>query len=125
MSAQPLIDWDEKIEQPPKPPVLAPVFSIELGEELKQRGMKKAADANPFLKPCRAAVRAAALGRTDRTATADDASRYLESIGHPADLLGNAAGSLFRGGEWEWTGRLQPSMRPSRHANQNRIWRLV
>jgi len=100
-------------------------FNAAAADLRKEWGMGLAADAKKeLLADCRAAVVAAALRRADRTATADDSARYLISVGLPADALGNAAGSLFRGDDWEWTGRLQNSERESNHAHSNKVWRL-
>jgi len=106
-------------------PAAPNAFNGQNGDYRKSFGMNQAADAKKeLLNECRAAVRKAALCRADRTSTADDSARYLESIGLPADALGNAAGSLFRGGDWEWTGCLKNSERESNHAHSNKVWRL-
>ena len=54
--------------------------------------------------------------------TADHVSQWLENEGLPD--LGPAAGSLFRGKEWEFTGRFVQSTRKTNHARLLRIWRL-
>lgn len=103
----------------------ATAFDADAAQLRKEWGMGTAADARKeLLNECRAAVRKAALGRDDRTATADDSSRYLLSIGLPVDALGNAAGSLFRSG-WIFTGKYQPSTRTTNHGHSNRVWKLV
>jgi hypothetical protein len=43
----------------------------------------------------------------------------MEAEGLPD--LGNAAGSVFRGKEWRFTGRYIKSSRVSRHANENKL----
>ena len=53
---------------------------------------------------------------------ADHVSEWLEQTGYPD--LGPAAGSLFRGKEWEFTGRFIQSTRKTNHARLLRIWRL-
>jgi hypothetical protein len=117
---QPEMDFSEVITPPPPSD-----FSSAVGEERKQRGMDQAASMNwGLLQRCREACRVAALGRADRTSTADDSSRALIAWGLSADALGNAAGSLFRGGDWEDTGRVQKSKRAVNHARANRVWRL-
>ena len=99
------------------------VFNRSLGMARKEYGMERAAEARAeLLAQCRAAVKAAALRRADRTATADDSSRFLESIGLPAESLGNAAGSLFRGRGWRKTGQTRNSERASNNAHANFVW---
>jgi hypothetical protein len=56
------------------------------------------------------------------TVTADDVQKELIKRGLPP--LGNAAGSLFRGDQWEFTGQWVKSHRVTNHARQNRTWRL-
>jgi hypothetical protein len=57
--------------------------------------------------------------------TADDVQRVLIEQGISPHALGNAAGSLFRGGDWEWTGRRVKSARVHAHANELKVWRYV
>ncbi len=38
--------------------------------------------------------------------------------------LGNAAGSVFKTDDWEFTGRWVPSQRPEAHGRFIRVWRL-
>jgi hypothetical protein len=45
------------------------------------------------------------------------------NYGEEPELLGNAAGSIFRGVEWECVGWKQ-SERKTNHARAIRIWRL-
>ena len=91
------------------------------GQRLKERGMALAADAVPTLLD-----RARAYARRHATVwgqvTADDVSEWLEQQGLPD--LGPAAGSLFRGKEWEWTGSFVQSSRVANHARLLRVWRL-
>jgi hypothetical protein len=92
----------------------------------KELGMEQAASAkNKLLAQCREACKQAALGRADRTGTADDSAAFLVSIGMAPDSLGNAAGSLFREDCWEFTGRMEPSTRASNHRHINRVWELA
>jgi hypothetical protein len=105
-----------------KPPV-----SFDKDRALKARdaGMDLAAQKHAaLLEKVRVALVALAQSRQDRCVTADDAQRWLIANGHSPSELGNAAGSLFRGGDWEFTGRWTKSCRVSRHANQIRVWRL-
>lgn len=101
-------------------------FDLALGEALKAEGIARAAQAkHDLLALGRLYCERAARSRPDRTATADDAARGFKAAGLPADALGNAAGSLFRGKRWEFTGQWRPSRRISNHGHQNRVWRLT
>jgi len=94
-------------------------FSREVGERAKTQGMDAAARTRQnLLAEVRAHLRI--LART-RPVSADDAQEYLISQG--LQPMGNAAGSLFSGHEWECVGRVK-SKRVSRHANEIRLWRL-
>jgi hypothetical protein len=69
-------------------------------------------------------LRMLARSRGDRSVTADDCTPYLESIGMSSKDLGNAAGGVFRDGNWAFTGNWVPSKRPSSNARMIRVWRL-
>ena len=101
-------------------------FNLGLGLERKATGMDDAADARrPDLEIAREAAIAAAMSRPDKTATADDAYRGLLAAGYLASDLGPAAGCLFRGKNWTYTGRRKRSARVSNHGRAVRIWQLV
>ena len=61
--------------------------------------------------------------RRDRIVTADDGYAFLERSHFNLGALGNAAGSLFRGKEWQCVGWVK-STRVSNHARMIRRWRL-
>jgi len=61
--------------------------------------------------------------RDDRCVSADDVYRHLSL--DQARQLGNAAGSLFRGPQWEFTGRREQSQRITNHARWIMVWRLL
>lgn len=93
------------------------------GEALKRAGMKRAAaNKNELLTLAReiAVELAGILG----TVTADDVQLELHRRGHSTTSLGNAAGSLFLGGQWQWTGEFKKSVRAISHGNLLRCWRL-
>lgn len=77
-----------------------------------------------LLYECRQILRRVARRRCDRSVTADDAQHVITSMGYQASDLGPAAGSLFRGGEWEFTGNWKKSKRPTNHSSDLRVWRL-
>jgi hypothetical protein len=104
----------------------AAIFDSEEGEYRRSEGVDIAAVSRKHvLCLARQASVKAALARSDRTATADDAQKWLIDRGYSSDYLGNAAGSLFKDRDtWEFTGRWVPSQRVSNHGHQNRVWRL-
>ncbi len=101
------------------------VFNLSLGQALRDMGLESAQEARrDALELGRAYCRKAALSRSGSlTATADDAALGFQLAGLPPDLLGNAAGSLFKGSEWEFTGKWVPSARTSNHGRYLRVWR--
>lgn len=104
----------------------AATFDGEEGERHRNDGMGAAAVSRKHLLCLtRHACVEAALARVDRTATADDAQKWLIDHGYSSDYLGNAAGSLFTDKDtWEFTGQWFPSQRVSNHGHKNRVWRL-
>jgi hypothetical protein len=102
-------------------------FDPVLAERFKREAMSAAASSpahQELLNLLRPALIGIALSRSERTATADDASRWLAEHGYEPGALGNAAGSLFRGGNWKLVGYL-PSERTSRHRNRVGVWQLL
>ena len=104
----------------------AATFNGEEGECRRSDGMGAAAVSRKhLLRLTRHACVEAALARSDRTATADDAQKWLIDHGYSSDYLGNAAGSLFTDKDTrEFTGQWFPSQRVSNHGHKNRVWRL-
>jgi hypothetical protein len=102
-------------------------FDPALAERFKREAMACAASSpahQELLRLLRPALVSIALSRSpDRSVTADDAQVWLGEHGYPPAALGNAAGSLFRGGQWELVGYRQ-SERVSRHRNRVGVWRL-
>jgi hypothetical protein len=104
----------------------AATFDGDEGERRRSDGMGAAAVSRKHvLRLARHACVEAASARSDRTATADDAQKWLIDQGYSSNYLGNAAGSLFRDKDtWEFTGQWLPSQRVSNHGHKNRVWRL-
>jgi hypothetical protein len=102
-----------------------PLFDLAAGEAEKDAGRVLTATKcrDSLLAFARDAVRRAALSRPDRVATSDDAYSLMAEMGKDAAELGNAAGSIFSGDEWEAAG-WKPSERRSNHARVIREWRL-
>lgn len=95
------------------------------GETEKEAGIKKAANArlkNRILQEAREIAKKLPAAKTTGI-TADDVVEKLVENGYGIHALGNAAGSLFRGGDWECIGR-RKSTRVHAHANELRVWRL-
>jgi hypothetical protein len=57
------------------------------------------------------------------TLTADDVAQEMERRGLIPNL-GPAAGSLFKGGRWEFTGHRVRSTRVTNHGRELKVWRL-
>lgn len=99
------------------------LFDAAEADRRKEEGRQRAAAANPWLLATaqRCARRVAErLG----SVSMDDVALELASAGEDVSRLGNAAGSVFRGEEWEWTGQVVRSARPSTHGRMIRVWRL-
>jgi hypothetical protein len=99
-------------------------FDPVLAEKWKCKGMRAAATAHQeLLAEVKLALIRIARGRSDRCVTADDGAAWLIANGHLPSELGNAAGSIFKGKEFELVGYRQ-SERASRHKNRVGVWRL-
>ena len=97
------------------------LFSLPEGLRLKEQGMRQAANNDPTTLEYAREI-AKMVARINGTVTADDVQLRLDEYG--CGPLGNAAGSLFRGPDWEFTGDWRTSDRISNHARMNRVWRL-
>ena len=98
-----------------------PVLDLAAGQQAKEEGMKKAAESRPsLLSLARSAARTICVRRGE--VYMDLVYVELLKIGVTPKDLGNAAGSVFRGAEWVFTGRLHTSTRKDRHAGAQRIW---
>lgn len=92
------------------------------GLELRDAGMRLAESSkHDLVEKVRYQLERIALGRADRTVTIDDAAAFLEAMG---EGLGNAAGSVFKGERWEFTGQFVPSRRITNRGRYVRVWRL-
>lgn len=96
-------------------------FNLAAAEQHKQSGMVAAALSKADLLEY-AVELAERIARSTGDVTADDVNALLIAQGRGS--LGNAAGSLFRGKQWQFTGQWRTSTRVSNHARQNRVWRL-
>lgn len=98
-------------------------FNLFEGRKLRDLGMDTAADNNSTaLSVARKLAIKVASSRADRECTIDDVQRILI----PTDIrLGMAAGSVFKGRQWVFTGRYAQTERKTSHARQVKIWRLL
>ena len=100
------------------------LFNSGESERQKEEGMDRVAtNRAERLEEARsiALYLAMALGEV----TADHVGRHLKHIGHGPDWLGNAAGSIFKGPWFHFTGKRVKSARTSNHARELKVWRLT
>jgi hypothetical protein len=96
------------------------------GEAAREAGMALAANRRrDLLHYARQLAVWIAWRRPDREVTADDVQRELSRQGVSVRALGNAAGSLFAGRCWRWTGKFVKSERAHAHRNLLRVWRYI
>lgn len=62
------------------------------------------------------------LARHGAEISADDVVFEMCKRGYGVKALGNAAGSLFAGRDWQWTGRRVKSKRIHAHKNELKSW---
>jgi hypothetical protein len=98
------------------------LFDAVEAERRKEEGIARAAAARPTVLAVARDV-ARWLGAVQGTVTSDDVAYRMASLGYSYEDLGNAAGSVFRGG-FEWTGEVRASERASTHGRVIRVWRL-
>ena len=98
------------------------LFDEDLSDKLKEEGMARA-EANAETPLQLARWSAKSIARDKGVVNADDVGRRLQW--HGIDSLGPAAGSLFKGKEWEFTGNWVKSKRITNHSRMIREWRLT
>jgi len=94
----------------------------EEADRRKQVGMSLAAESRAYALAIAQQI-ARAIAESQGTVTSDDVAQQMDAEGISYELLGNAAGSVFRNG-FAWTGRVFASARPSSHGRIIREWRL-
>ena len=92
------------------------------GEQLKIEGLSRASLSRKELL-CAARMFAHAIAQRKTFVTIDDVQAELEAQGFTSADLGNAAGGVFRGKEWECWGSRQ-SKRALAHARRILVWKL-
>ena len=101
------------------------LFDFAEAKRRKEDGMAIAADNQAdWLQIARDIAVELALQNPFRTCNADAVGEVLLER-HGIASLGPAAGSLFKGGNWEFTGQRFLSKRKTNHARELKIWRLV
>jgi hypothetical protein len=99
-------------------------FDPKEGRARKKAGMEKAAQhRNKLLEHAREVAERIALSNDSRTCTADDVQRVLIKQGIKPKQFGNAAGSLFKNGKWEFI-RWIKSQRVSNHSRLIAVWKF-
>ena len=103
------------------------LFDLAASTAAKDRGMALAADAKrELLAEAKGIARQLARAHESSECTADDVGMYYHALGiNIAERLGPAMGSLFKGREWEFTGKRVLSKRKSNHARELKVWRLL
>lgn len=100
------------------------LFDKQASEQAKQDGMLLAAERRDDVLAFARRIAHELASRTHEGITADDVVKELVRRGHGVHVLGNAAGSLFRGPEWLFTGQRRRSDRVHAHRNELKVWRL-
>lgn len=96
-------------------------FSWAETQKLKADGVDRAAQSHICrLELARTIARTIAI--QDGAVTADDVGKQLARYGIPT---GPWAGAIFRGSEWEFTGKWVASQRATNHGRMLRVWRLT
>jgi len=98
---------------------------FDLGLAAKAEGLHQASSrSKEILRLARKISVDVAASRVDRLCTMDDVQHWLQVRGHSSQELGNAAGAVFPGTDFFWTGEWSPSKRPSNHSRWIRVWKL-
>ena len=93
-------------------------------EQAKESGMAKAAkNKASLLAYARQLATDHPLARVG--ITMDEVVAALVEEGKSAHCLGNAAGALFKGDCWEFTGERRKSKRVHAHANELKVWKYI
>lgn len=103
----------------------ATIFDAIESAAARDRGIETAGDNRSWLLAYARDV-ARDVGRRMGRVTADDVIRELiEKHGWWEGRLGNAAGGIFRGGEWRDTLEVTRSERVSAHRRKMTIWEYI
>lgn len=111
----------------PKPIAAPPTFDAAAGKVAKEAGIDSAAHAADKETNLQLAQKMARhLAREHGTVTSDDVHMHLMQIfpGWSPSLLGPAAGGIFRGADWQFTGERRRSTWAPNHGRELKVWRL-
>ena len=98
------------------------IFDLISARKLRDEGLEIACqNKTDAVKYAQALAESIARSRQDGTCTIDDVQAVLIPEGI---ILGMAAGSVFRGGSWFWTGEMRQSKRTTNHARPVKVWAL-
>lgn len=98
------------------------LFDAAEADRRKEAGMAKAASARPELLAAAQQI-ARRLARVYGEVNMDQVAAEMHRYGYDFTLLGNAAGSVFKGPGWTCLGFTR-SVRPSTHGRAIRVWKL-
>ena len=94
-------------------------FNLDQAIVMKDMGINRVANNNEeFLQLARNIARVYAMEHGE--VTSDDVRKRCRVT----PLHHNAWGAVFKGKEWEWTGKYRNSHSVSRHGGLQRVWRL-
>lgn len=99
-------------------------FDLNEGERRKEEGLALAALSRKQLLEL-ARLCAVRIARERGVVSFDDVFFAMVEEGIDPLPLGNAAGCVFRGKQFVFTGHWEKSRRVSNHARVNRVWRLA
>ena len=101
------------------------LFDFSASISAKREGMDLAADNREAdLALARRVAVGIAMASPDRTCHADQVGRALKRD-YGIASLGPAAGSIFKGAQWQFTGERVLSVRATNHARELKVWRLI
>lgn len=101
------------------------IFDAIAARRLADEGLAVAGrDKNVLLERAKQIARRIALSRFDRTVTMDDVHAAMQAEGIDGSMLGNAAGSTFKGGDWQFVDHVRCKL-ASGHGRFNKVWRYI
>jgi hypothetical protein len=100
-----------------------PLFDYGRSQEAKKAGMDQV-EGNAERWVDRARQEARAICKIQGEVCSDMVRSAMEVSLDWFPHHSNAYGTVFRGGEWEWTGRWHTSTLVTNHGRVQRIWRL-
>lgn len=99
------------------------LFDVIEGTRQRDAGMERAAKNKAHLLDL-AREAATHIARRTGEVNMDDVYAALEFYCGNYGELGNAAGAVFKGGQFEFTGRWVKSQRTTNHGRFIRVWKL-